>query len=161
MLGATACGGEPTVDAGMGSDASASARLELGEGTSRFEPLTEGQDVELIAGVQGGFHINLTGRLYGLELDGITLEYEAVPVGASEPISMPTELVLDATDFVPDQGSSLRAGDFLILAVDGPSEVVGMELEVSLTARDTEGHRASDSRRLRIVDEINELMPEG
>ncbi len=140
-------------------DADIAARVEMGEGTSRFEPLTDGQDVELIAGVQGGWHINLTGRLYGLTLDGITLDYEAVPVGGTAPISMPTELVLDATDFVPDSGAFLRAGDFLIMAVEDPAEVVGMELDVTLTATDTDGRSVSDTRRLRVVDEENELTP--
>ena len=147
------------MDAGTEPDADVPARVELGEGTSRFEMLTDGQDVELVAGVQGGFHINLTGRLFGFALDGITLDYEAVPVGGTTPISMPTELVLDESDFVPDSGGVLRAGDFLIMEVEEPSEVVGMELEVTLTATDTTGRSVSDTRQVRVVDEMNELVP--
>lgn len=157
-LTTVACDGAEEPDAGPQVDAGG-ARVELGEGTSRFETLTDGQDVELIAGVQGGYHINLTGRLYGFALDDVTLDYEAVPVGATAPISMPTQLVLDASDFVPDSGGVLRAGDFLIMEVETPADVVGMELDVTLTVTDAAGETASDTRRVRVVDEENELVP--
>ena len=45
------------------------AQLELGTGSWRFEPLEDGQPVELVAGVQGGWHVWISLRVSDLGRD--------------------------------------------------------------------------------------------
>lgn len=42
-------------------------RAEIGTGTLAFEPLQDGQPLDLVTGIQGGFHFVLHARLAGLE----------------------------------------------------------------------------------------------
>ena len=50
-------------DCGNGSDAIA----EIGTGTTSFELLEDGQDLELIAGQQGGYHFIVNASMAGIE----------------------------------------------------------------------------------------------
>lgn len=59
LLGLLACGD----DAGIGGPAS----VELGTGTVDFESLSPDQELELVAGPQGGYHFIVHARMVGLE----------------------------------------------------------------------------------------------
>ncbi len=50
---------------------SADFEVELGGGSWRFEPLRDGQDVELVRGAQGGWHVWVSVRARGLPEPGI------------------------------------------------------------------------------------------
>ena len=154
-----ALGCSDTTTPGEDAGVAAGPRVELGGGTSAFEPLTDGDTIELVSGPQGGFHINLTARLYETDIEDLLIDYVAVPVGGTAPISMPTELRLNAMRVVPEGDHLLRAGDFLVMDVTAPAEVVGMELEVTVRITETDGGTASDTRRLLIVDEVMEELP--
>lgn len=67
--GAGGAGGATSPDAAMGW-------IELGTGFDAFEPLEDGQEVPIIAGIQGGFHI--WGAIKGGDLDGsqVTMVFE-------------------------------------------------------------------------------------
>jgi hypothetical protein len=148
----SACGATVAPDAGSAPDAGG-PRVELGTGTSAFVPIPEsGAELELVAGSQGGFHVDLTARLWELEIDGLLVSYEAVPVGGTTPISVPTEVELNTSRVVPEGDHFLRAGDFLQLEVSGPADVVGMELEIRVRAACVGGGVAEDTTRARIVD---------
>lgn len=58
LLGLLGCA-EPTPAPGV--------EVELGTGSFRFEPLEDGQQVALVRGAQGGFHLWLSLRVRGLE----------------------------------------------------------------------------------------------
>jgi hypothetical protein len=140
-------------DAG-GSDAgSVDPRVVLGTGTSSFVTIPDdGAELELVAGPQGGWHVDLTARLWDVDLDGLRIRYEAVPVGGTTPISVPTELILSPSRVVREGDHWLRAGDFLQMDVTNPAEVVGMQLDVSVHVEDRAGLTAEDTRRAVIVD---------
>lgn len=147
------CQGAASPDAGPVDAAALAPRVALGTGTSRFEPIPdEGAELELVAGPQGGYHVDLTARLWNLDLDRLRIRYEARPVGSETPISLPLELELSPSRVVREGDHWLRAGDFLQMDVAQPSEVVGMTLDVSVYLRDQSGRMAEDTRRATIVD---------
>lgn len=156
-LAAVGCSGAASPNDGGAVDAPAVV-VDLGTGRSAFEALPDESELELISGPQGGWHVWVSTRIWASSLDGARIDYEAVPVGGTTPISMPTEL--DLTGRVVREGDHwLRAGDFLVMAVTGPSGVVGMHLEITARVTDAAGHSGESSRTVHIVDEVNELMP--
>ncbi len=139
-------------DAAVGTN---EPRVTLGTGTSSFVPIADsGAELELVAGTQGGFHVDVTARIWDLDVEGALLGYEAIPVGSTTPISVPTEIELTSTRVVREGDHWLRAGDFLRMNVSGPSGVVGMELELRVRVIDTSGESAEDVKRALIVDRI-------
>lgn len=159
-LAAFGCGDPAPVDAGPGPDgASSGVRVELGSGTSAFVAIPDAAELELISGPQGGWHVWVTARIWDEQIDGLIISYEAVPVGSTTPITMPTELELDATRVVREGDHWLRAGDFTVFDVSGPPSVVGMQLVLTVRIRDVDGNVAEDSRTVTIVDNIDEAAP--
>jgi len=125
--------------------------IELGTGTMRFEPVAEGSDVELVAGLQGGWHLDVSVRFGGFGPDGVSLVYDAVSAGA-EPISFRTEARLSAASVIEEADAWVRLSDRVVLDIADPSDVVGTEVVVRVSATLGE-HRASDERIVRVVDE--------
>lgn len=154
MLVLSSCQGGGSADAGPVGDAFEVVRVELGTGTSGFEPIAEGADLELVAGPQGGWHVWVTARIWNSRIDGLIIDYEAVPVGGTEPVSMPTQLELRADRVVHEGDHFLRAGDFVVMDITGPSDLVGVELVLRVRITDTTGRSASDERRVTIVDRL-------
>jgi hypothetical protein len=59
---------------GGGGEPPAQGIAELGTGEWQFEPLADGQEVELAHGAQGGWHLWTSVRTLGLEPEGVQLE---------------------------------------------------------------------------------------
>lgn len=159
-LSVAACGGggdgDPGTaggDAGLGADAGPPAgRVELGTGRTTFVPIPEsGAALELVAGPQGGWHVDVTARLYEFEIAGLLLTYEIVRDG--EIISMPRQFVLREAIVVREGDHWLRVGDFVPFDIEMPSEVVGDTVTVRVVAQPAEGGPDDDERVVRIVDE--------
>lgn len=154
------CGDPAPADAGPRADgASSDVRVELGSGTSAFETIPEAAELELISGPQGGWHVWVTARIWDERIDGLIISYEAVPVGSTARITMPTELMLNSSRVVREGDHWLRAGDFTVFDITGPPGVVGMQLVLTVRIRDTAGNMAEDSRTVTIVDNIDEAAP--
>ena len=104
------------------------ASLELGAGSWRFESLTDGQELELIRGAQGGWHVWISVRTRGLEEEPV-ITFRLQPEDESrEPMETVVRANLDPED---DEGYRDLVGHTQI--VDEPSCMVGemMHLEVS------------------------------
>jgi hypothetical protein len=150
--GADAGAGTGT-DAGPRGDAGGSdtARVELGTGRTSFVEIPEsGAELELIAGPQGGWHIDVTARLYDLAIDGMLLTYEITRDGTV--ISMPRQFMLREAIVVREGDHWLRAGDFVPFEITQPSDVAGDTVTVRVIAEATDGARAEDERSVTIVD---------
>lgn len=144
-----ACGpGDGDVDAGPDAQAPDAPRIELGAGTANFVPI--GDTMELVAGPQGGWHLNVTCRLYELDLDGITLSYRIEREGVM--VSMPLSLELAENRFVREGDHWLRAGDFVVFDITMPSDVVGDTVTITVTADPTDAEPVSDSHTVMVAD---------
>jgi hypothetical protein len=133
--------------------------IEIGGGATAFEMLPSGgePDVELVSGLQGGWHLDLGARLRGFERGAITIEYEVVRVedGASL-VRLPVRLGASGLAVEAD-GALTRWGDRAIFDVGSPSEVVGARVELRARATADGGRVAEDARVVRIVDTVDEL----
>ena len=104
-------------------------RLEVGTGTTSFVPL-EGGTVELVHGPQGGWHLDVTLRLWDEAPDGVLLDYEVRRQGEDTPVSTPTQYRVAEERLVRESDHWLRLGDRVVFAISDPSEVLGAVVEV-------------------------------
>jgi hypothetical protein len=147
------CGDDVVADSGA-SDAGADARsdgtaegprVELGTGVANFVeiPVTD-PEMELIAGPQGGWHLNVSARLYDLTIPDLLLTYRAEQDGVT--VAGPVVFLLSERRLVRDGERWLRQGDQLIFAITGPADVVGERVDVIVLAEPTDGPAVSDRR---------------
>jgi hypothetical protein len=131
------------------------ARVELGTGTSTFVALpATGGTMELVHGPQGGYHVEVATRLWGLAPEGLVLTYSARRTSDGTVVST-TPYVLTAARVVREGDHLLRAGDITIFDVADPPSLVGQTIEVTVTARLPDGSiEVSDSRTVTIADAI-------
>lgn len=67
--------------------------LELGTGSWRFEALEDGQEVELVKGAQGGWHVWISVRVRGMGGEPPPLRLTVAPADGSRPAET-TEVLL-------------------------------------------------------------------
>lgn len=128
--------------------------IRLGQGSSAFVPLADGQGLELIFGPQGGWHMEVTCRFWGVEPDGATLSYAALQPGdGGVAVSLPNSIVLNRQRVVPEGNAWVRLGDRVVLDVASPAAVVGQVLTLRVSA--TQGATAvADERSVTVVDNV-------
>ncbi|MGB0591841.1 MAG: DUF4876 domain-containing protein [Myxococcota bacterium] len=124
--------------------------IELGTGMQAFEALKNGDTIELVAGIQGGWHVDVSLRFAGFGPQGILLSYEGFDaVGQS--ISYETQALLSNKSLLPEGEGWQRVGDRVVLDIVSPDEVVGAEAVLQVTAT-LDGQVWSDERTVTIVD---------
>lgn len=135
---ASACAGEPPLD---------EASLELGTGTWRFEPLEDGDEIPLVRGAQGGWHIWISVRADGLASELGSLELVVQPADESRPAQRTTIGVrLDPPD---REGRRAYLGWPAILA--DPACTVGVMYRLEATLTDASGQRVRAERYVTIT----------
>lgn len=125
--------------------------IELGTGRSAFEPIAELGPVELVAGIQGGWHVDASLRFGGFGPHGIVVVYEVVDEGAQS-ISFATQASLSAASVLKDGEGWVRVGDRVVLDIADPTEVVGKTAILRATAA-LGDQTWSDERTITIVDD--------
>lgn len=136
-------------DAGFVGDAGPPS-LSVGTGESTFVPLVEGDALELVHGPQGGWHVIVSARMSGLEVDGAALVIEVL-AAAGEDVLARVSLSLLARRLERDGPSYLKLDNFLIFDVSGPSEIA--DRQVVVRARlEAGGIVLTDERTVTVVD---------
>ena len=139
--GAPRPGPGPTVDAGQLADGGAVPLLEVGTGPSSFAALTDGQDLDIIAGPQGGFHLWTALRASkALSPDRFEVKL-AVRQGATELSQNGYRLTL------VDNGERYEWYGMQALVPD-PAAVDGQSVTLRIDATDSNGVTATDERRV-------------
>jgi hypothetical protein len=134
--------------AGSAAPEPAEASLELGTGTARFVALDDGDEVPMVKGAQGGWHLWMSVRAEGLETSLASLEIAHQPADESEPEQVTRSgVTLDPPDA---QGRRASLGWQAILADPGCS--VGRLHRVRVTLTTATGERLTAER---------EVMPTG
>ncbi|GAB4196307.1 MAG: hypothetical protein OHK0013_03360 [Sandaracinaceae bacterium] len=124
------------------------ASLEIGTGTARFVPLADGDEVPMVKGAQGGWHLWVSVRAEGLESGLASLELAHQPADESEPEQvMRSGVTFDPPDA---RGRRVTLGWQAILA--NPSCSVGRLHRVRVTVTTATGQRLTAER---------EVMPTG
>jgi hypothetical protein len=114
--------------------------LEVGTGEARFEPLSDGQDVLLEAGAQGGWHLWLSVRAGGIGPGTARIFVHAVPEGWDGP-----EQERSWRAPLGPTGEPFSEGVGLV-AVLSPAECLrDQPLRLDVTVADDHGTSARDS----------------
>ena len=169
LLGAAPCDDTPpsrdggadggSRDSGAAVDASldageATGRVEIGTGLTDFAPIPEGGEVELVMGPQGGWHIEIATRLYGLEPMDLNLRLQGFDAETGSLITIVVERVLTRRR-VRDEGDHyLRLGDQLVFEIGDPSEVIGKRVRIEVDATPVDGPPVHAEKTVLIVDRM-------
>jgi hypothetical protein len=161
VAAAWATGWLPALGVGCGDVASppfdgggVAPRVQIGTGTSAFVELpASGGLIELVHGPQGGYHVELAARIWGLDPEALRITYRVVRRSDGVVLSA-TPYVLSPARVVQEGDHLLRTGDIAVLDVAGPMDVVSEDIELTLIARARDGNEASDTRVATVVDEM-------
>jgi hypothetical protein len=145
---AAACGGdsaEPTSDGSSGDigssgDSGDEAYVAIGTGFPSYIPVSDGDTLPIIEGIQGGFHLWGGFEVSGLEPIGLTIEFDLEWNGESiGGASYTDELSGDSNPF--------DYGGVAIIFSDNelPTQVSGQTVTVSVRLEDTAGVVVSNS----------------
>lgn len=116
--------------------------LELGTGSWRFEPLEDGQEVELVRGAQGGWHVWLSVRVRGMSADAPRMRLTMQPADESR-APQSTEVVLP---FDPPGEDGWRKLIGYTGVVHDPSCLVGQLLRIELSIPLEDGRMLREER---------------
>ena len=138
VLGLHACGegAPPHVDG--------PATLELGTGSWRFEPLADGQEVELVHGAQGGWHMWISLKVTGTTIDQSTVQLTMEPADESRP---PQEVSVELPFEAPDEQGACKLIGYTGV-VNDPSCWVGALMRVKATVTTGDGTVLSDEHEV-------------
>lgn len=130
------------------------------DGGAAFEPYAAGgnAEIELVAGIQGGFHIEPDLRLRGVDSDEFTtvIDYVVTRTSNGDRLNRPSEFTI-RSEFgwseAPSGPGYIHRSNQVILDISRPSQVVGDEVEVQITV-DLESGGMGETRVVgTIVDE--------
>ncbi len=126
--------------------------LELGTGTNAFLPLAVGGDVEIVEGIQGGWHIDVAVRFGGFDPDGVQLSYEALD-GSGQRVSYETRAELSSRGVLSEDDTWIRVGDRVVLDIRDARDLVQTTVTLRVTAT-LDAQSWSDERSVLVVDEL-------
>lgn len=118
--------------------------MEIGTGTSAFEPLAEMAAVPLVFGPQGGYHIDVAVRLRNVPIDDLLLRYEVYD--GSDSIAFGALYAVEPRRLRADGPAWLRLGDRVVLDVVDPETIRGRAIEVVVVAQPGGGPELTDAR---------------
>jgi hypothetical protein len=142
---------DPSPSIAVGDATGGAGWVRLGAGGTSFIPLADGDPVELVAGPQGGFHVDVGLQFGGFGPGGVVLSYDAVDPATAQRVSFVTEGLTTAASVTVSEDGWERLGDRVVLDVRTADEAVGRELVLRVTGS-VDGAAASDERRVVIVD---------
>lgn len=109
----------------------------LGTGLTSFEPLADGNDLDLVYGPQGGWHVDLSLQATGIRPDDLVLRVGADRDGRT--VSYPVETILQERFVRETDDGWERLGDRAVFDIEDDLEIldavidVWMELELDGT----------------------------
>ena len=112
--------------------------LEVGAGSTAFQPLADGDDIELVMGPQGGWHLDVAVRFKAISPDGLALAYRAIDVESGDNLGFPIRSALNQ-DRVTHEGGGVfvRTGDRIVLDIESPAVIFERAIEIQVDARST------------------------
>jgi len=128
---------------GPGPDETTGERgVELGTGSWRFEPVDDGDQLDLVRGAQGGWHLWVSLRTQGISEDRTTLIVETqLADDSASPIRHERTVRLDPPD---DEGRRAVVGWQNI--IPDPSCMVGQMVRMEATLMDDTGEPLTSER---------------
>lgn len=111
--------------------------LEVGTGETAFAALADGDDLELVYGPQGGYHVWGACGIYGVDPEGRVLHYTLSDATTGEVLA-DLSLALTTRRLTSTSGGWLRAGDRVIFpGVTEPSGLVGRDAVLAIALEES------------------------
>ena len=126
--------------------------IDLGGGQVSFVDLEDGAAVELVAGPQGGWHLDVSLKMGGFAPSGQTLSYAATTAESGEEVGFPVSVFLWPMGLLEDGDGWIRVDDRVVLDIERPDDVVGQQVTITATAV-VGGVDVVDTRTWTVVDE--------
>jgi hypothetical protein len=114
--------------------------IELGTGEYAYEPVEDGQDIPLIHGPQGGYHVWVGLRMRDMNPNGMRLDTAVELADTATPVGRP--LFFRFTMFRGESGEFEYAG---LPEQLEPAEVEGRAIRIEVVATDRGGRTATDA----------------
>jgi hypothetical protein len=133
-------------------------RIEIGTGTEAFEALGPGTTVELVNGPQGGYHVQIAFRLWGIDPEGLLIAAHGYDATTGDEITIPAERVLTARRVSVEGDHLLRLGDRLVFTTTDPTTVydpatsMGTDLRITATFTPAVGDPVTAETTTTVVD---------
>lgn len=147
----SACGGGTT-------DPEGPPMAELGTGIIEFEPITDGQDLEIVQGPQGGYHFIVAVRASGViagnpddlgDPDNPRVWFRAYRVSDDARIDINNADFTQGLEYVPgSNGVFEMISRLVILDIADDSELDGVSVRLTVDITDIDGRTASDERTI-------------
>jgi hypothetical protein len=127
--------------------------LQIGMGAAVYRPVVEGEQVQLEAGAQGGHHLWVALRTFGLGGQGVQIRMTTEVVGESLPTA---EFAYPLSfDITPPRGCQVTG---LRYQLDGPSlgyrQLLGKDIVLHVHLRDAQGIEVQQKIRLKIAQSL-------
>ena len=142
----SACSSDDAGDPDAGTDADTSTDpprtdpwMEVGTGVTEFEALTEGQEIPIVQGPQGGFHV--WGGLQGFNFEPDNAEISYVLIIDGETVA--DALYYDDIPRVRDRYEYSRVAVVLFDEID-PESISGQTATLALRLRTADGGELTD-----------------
>ena len=113
--------------------------MEIGTGVTEFEPLTEGQEIPIVQGPQGGYHV--WGGLQGFNFEPDNAEISYLLIIDGETVA--DALYYDDIPRVRDRYEYSRVAVVLFDEID-PESVSGQTATLALRLRTADGEELTD-----------------
>ncbi len=126
--------------------------IDLGTGITAWQSLPEGGSLELIAGFQGGWHVDISVRGEDLDPVDLWLHYQALDPETEEPLSFVTHALLREDNILRSGDAWSRLGDRKVFDIPAPVAVVDREICILVTA-ESSTWTGEDRRCVTIVDQ--------
>ncbi len=131
-----------------------SARIEVGTGLTDFVEVEDGDDVELVMGSQGGWHVDVALRLYGMEPMDMLIAIHGFDTSSGDEVTIPIERVLTRRR-VRDLGDHwLRLGDQAVFMITEASQASDRDLRLEVSATPLDGPTVQAEKRFHVVDRL-------
>jgi hypothetical protein len=158
---ACACGnGDPAADASPPDAMEVAGLVELGTGTTDFEPLAAGQDLPIEAGPQGGHHFIVHARIHDLipgdpgvpgALGNPRTTFEAFRVDDGRQVDMEISQYQLGYEDVGGGMYALASGRLLFLSEPEIDELYDQDVRVVVYVRDVTGTASRDERVIHAI----------
>lgn len=110
--------------------------LELGSGEVDFEPASDGDELQLYAGTQGGHHVWLSMRVRGVSGPDLLFSLDVVPSEPAPPAHTEVSLHFDAAPALGEGWYQYVGWPARVLM---PECAVGQPVQLAVTLRDAAG----------------------
>ncbi len=135
-------------------DAPSGPAVILGTGITSFIPVENGDEMEMVMGPQGGWHVDLAYRLYNMDPMDMRVSIEGTDIDSGEALTVPLSRVLTIRR-VADRGDHfLRVGDQAVFRINMPDEAIGKRLRLDIEVMSVDEEVASDTIEVVVIDEV-------